>query len=63
MKPYLTLKGLRNRAVIAFIQIIFVILKLTNILNWSWIWIFAPTWIWVLIVLIATIYVINKITK
>ena len=27
------------------IQIIFVILKLTNLIDWSWITVFVPTWI------------------
>ena len=27
------------------ISIIFLILKLTHVIDWAWIWIFAPVWI------------------
>lgn len=63
MKLKFSLKGLRTRAIVCFIQIILIILKLANVLNWSWVWIFAPTWILILLILLATIYAINQIIK
>ena len=27
------------------LQIIFLVLKLTGLINWSWLWVLAPTWI------------------
>jgi sterol desaturase/sphingolipid hydroxylase (fatty acid hydroxylase superfamily) len=36
------------------LTIVFVVLKLTNIISWSWWWIFAPLWIpFILIFLLA----------
>jgi len=27
------------------LQIVFIVLKLTNVIAWSWVWVLAPTWI------------------
>lgn len=37
---------------------IFLVLKLTNLINWSWIWITAPLWIPLAIVAIIVIIVL-----
>jgi len=38
------------------ITIVFIILKLTNVIAWSWWWILAPIWIsWVLILVVFAI--------
>lgn len=37
---------------------IFLILKLCNIITWSWWWIFAPIWIPIVIAIILTIIMI-----
>jgi len=41
------------------LTIVFIVLKLTNQINWSWLWVLSPIWITVimafLIVLIVTI--------
>lgn len=29
---------------------IFLILKLTHVINWSWVWVFSPLWLPVLII-------------
>lgn len=31
---------------------IFLVLKLTDLIAWSWWWVFSPIWIWFLIVLV-----------
>lgn len=40
--------------------IIFIVLKLTKVISWSWLWVTSPLWIWVgiiaLILLIAMIF-------
>ena len=40
--------------------LIFLVLKLCKIINWSWLWIFSPLWIgsilWILIYLIIYLY-------
>lgn len=33
--------------------IVFVVLKLTHVINWSWWWVLAPFWIGPLIVVVA----------
>lgn len=37
------------------IQILFIILKLTNLIDWSWITVFVPTWILLGLVILAWI--------
>ena len=43
------------------LTIVFIVLKLCNVINWSWIWVLAPLWInfavtLVIIVVILIIY-------
>ena len=33
------------------LQITFIVLKLCNVIDWSWLWVLAPTWIPVAIVI------------
>lgn len=40
--------------------IVFIILKLCKVINWSWLWVLSPIWIPILIWII--IYIILKIT-
>jgi hypothetical protein len=35
--------------VIDILGIVFIILKLTEVINWSWIWVLSPFWIALLI--------------
>lgn len=38
------------------LTILFVALKLTNVINWSWLWVLAPIWIsWGLVLIIILI--------
>lgn len=34
------------------LTIIFVVLKLLGIINWSWLWVLSPIWIYIIIVLV-----------
>jgi membrane protein YdbS with pleckstrin-like domain len=27
------------------LQVAFIVLKVTNLINWTWFWVFSPTWI------------------
>ena len=38
---------------ITFLTILFIVLKLCNIIDWAWGWIFSPIWIGYLLALIA----------
>ena len=43
------------------LQITFIILKLCKVINWSWLWVLAPTWIgWSIVALIGIIVLIIK---
>ena len=35
------------------LTIVFIVLKLTNVINWSWLWVLSPVWIPFAIVLIG----------
>lgn len=34
------------------LTVLFVGLKLTNFINWSWWWVFSPMWIWFALVVV-----------
>lgn len=46
------------------LAIVFIVLKLANIINWSWIWVLSPIWIsWIIgivIIIIAVIIALNS---
>ena len=37
------------------IQIVFIVLKLTKVVSWSWLWVLAPTWIGFVIAIVLVI--------
>lgn len=39
------------------LTIIFMVLKLTSVINWSWWWVFAPLWIPAVIVILFIIII------
>lgn len=47
-------KGLGLRDVLA---VVFIVLKLIGVIDWSWWWVLAPVWIPVIIVVIAYIVI------
>lgn len=47
-----------NKSTITFmdlLQIAFIILKLTNVITWSWPWVLSPLWISILLNIIFTV--------
>lgn len=40
------------------LTIVFIVLKLCKIINWSWVWVLAPTWIPIALVLIYFVAVL-----
>jgi len=44
------------------LTIVFIVLKLCKIINWSWIWVLSPLWITFAIVILAVI-IINILIK
>jgi hypothetical protein len=45
------------------LQVAFIVLKLTHVIDWSWWWVFAPTLVQVGIVIIASIGIIIAAVK
>lgn len=48
---------------IALLTIAFIVLKLCNVINWSWVWVLAPLWISILFALILVIVIVAVIYK
>lgn len=49
---------------VGLLQIVFIVLKLCNVIDWSWWWVLAPTWISISIaILIVCIIVISQRVK
>lgn len=47
---------------LGLLTIAFIVLKLTKVINWSWIWVLSPLWIEVLVGLII-IYIVLRGTR
>lgn len=45
------------------LTIVFIVLKLTGVISWSWVWVFSPIWISVLISIILLVIFIISIRK
>lgn len=45
------------------LQVVLIILKLTKVITWSWVWVLAPTWIGLCIVLIllGALIIVKKV--
>ena len=57
---------MENKAGVGFsglLALIFIVLKLTNVINWSWLWVLSPIWLPILLVILFYIfiaYIFNK---
>ncbi len=51
--------------IVSILTIIFVVLKLTNNIDWSWVWVLSPIWITLIIGagLFAIVLIVGKIKK
>ncbi len=60
-------KNVRNSGMgfISVLTLIFILLKLTNNISWSWIWVLSPIWITavLLIIIFAVIMIGGRIKK
>ena len=48
-------KGGRSMSIGTIIGIIFIVLKLIGLIEWSWVWVLAPFWIGAIITILALI--------
>lgn len=42
---------------LSILQLIFIVLKLTGYIDWSWWWVLSPTWGLVLLIIVLTFFV------
>lgn len=42
---------------VGFLTLVFVILKLTNQITWSWLWVLSPLWISFLLFLVGLLFI------
>ncbi|MFR3783272.1 MAG: hypothetical protein ACLTXR_05700 [Clostridia bacterium] len=60
-------KNVRNSGMgfISVLTLIFVVLKLTNNISWSWIWVLSPIWISIILIILifGIILVAGRIKK
>lgn len=49
----------------SLLTIVFIVLKLTGVIDWSWVWVLSPIWISLLVglALVPVILTLNKKTK
>jgi uncharacterized protein (DUF983 family) len=49
---------------VGLLAIVFIVLKLTGVIDWSWVWVLAPIWIstlcWIPLLIIAVIVALRK---
>ena len=47
------------------LTIVFIVLKLLGVINWSWLWVLSPLWIsWAILVLVLTVIkLIDKVYR
>lgn len=45
------------------LTIVFIVLKLTNVIDWKWIWVLSPLWISVILVIIVFAVLLSFINK
>lgn len=51
------------RRILELLLVVFIVLKLTGIITWSWWWVLSPLWIPLVIALIVTIIFLILIIK
>ena len=50
------------------LAVVFIVLKLTGVINWSWLWVLAPIWITTVItlaivVIVLAVILVRELTK
>ncbi len=58
-------KKSHGMGLVGTLVILFIILKLANIITWSWVWVFSPIWITIIIAIVVfgSILVAGRIIK
>ncbi len=48
-------KTIPGIATIGFTQLLFLLLKITNLIHWKWYWVLSPSWIGFLFIVLAAV--------
>jgi hypothetical protein len=57
-------KGSGGIGFVGMLSLIFIVLKLTQVITWSWVWVLAPIWISVALgVLVSILFVCTLVHK
>ena len=50
-------------SIVGILTIIFIVLKLVDVIDWSWIWVLSPIWISLggLLIILIIVYLISKL--
>jgi hypothetical protein len=64
-RKYIMKKKKERIGFISLLTIIFGVLKLLNVISWSWVWVFSPIWISGLIVVLSfgIVLVVGRLKK
>ena len=59
------IKRSRGAGLVSTLTILFIILKITGVLSWPWIWVLSPIWITLIvaIVLFGLVLIIGRVKK
>lgn len=48
---------------IELLQLVFIVLKLCGVINWSWVWVLSPLWISIVVMIIVILIFVIKIRR
>ena len=52
-----------NVSVVVGLTILFIALKLCEVISWNWFWVVSPIWMWIIFLFFIYLYVIYLIIK
>jgi hypothetical protein len=47
----------------ALLAVAFIVLKLTGVINWSWLWVLAPLWIPLVILVVCGVFMLIVLNR
>lgn len=45
------------------LTLIFIVLKLTHVIDWSWWWVLSPIWLMIIYVVLILVYILYKLRR
>ena len=56
MSGYSSSSSSEGIGLVGVLQIVFIVLKLCHLIDWSWWWVLSPSWIWLIVVIAIVIW-------